>query len=201
MTRICCPRPASNRLTGALQAEEQRSGIQLVVVTLPGLQGREIEDYGFQLGRAWGIGQKGKNNGALLIVAPAEHRARIEVGYGLEGTLTDGATAAIVNAMTPAFKAGQYDQGIVQGTEAVLTVLQGGEPPVEAAPTQDEHAKFPALLLIGLVVLMLCFPAGRSFLTTMLIFSSFGGGRGGSGGGGFGGGGGSFGGGGASGRW
>lgn len=198
--------PASvEQLTDALAAEEQRNGDQVVVVTVPSLQGQEIEDYGYRLGRAWGIGQKGRNNGAIVIVAPTERRTRIEVGYGLEGTLTDAVTSTIVNTiMLPAFKAGQYDQGIVQGTDAVLNVLQGGEPPAASAQTapHDQNSKFPALLLIGLVILLLCFPGGRSFLTTMLIFSSFGGGRGGgSDGGGFGGGGGSFGGGGASGRW
>ena len=72
-----------------LAAFETKSGRQVVVATLPSLQGYEIEDYGYRLGRHWGIGEKGSNNGALLIVAPNERRVRIEVGYGLEGTLTD----------------------------------------------------------------------------------------------------------------
>ena len=72
-----------------LAAHEHATGQQVVVVTLQSLQGYTIEDYGYQLGRYWGIGQKGKNTGAMLIVAPKEHKVRIEVGYGLEGTLTD----------------------------------------------------------------------------------------------------------------
>ena len=77
------------QLNAQLDAFETASGIQLVVVTLPNLQGYEIEEFGYQLGRAWGIGQRGKNNGVLLIVAQAERKVRIEVGYGLEGALTD----------------------------------------------------------------------------------------------------------------
>src|SRR5689334_16592367 len=79
----------TTQLTAKLEDLEQRTGRQLVVVTLPSLQGYEIEDYGYQLGRAWGIGQKKLNNGVLFIIAPNEHATRIEVGYGLEPILTD----------------------------------------------------------------------------------------------------------------
>src|SRR5271166_3155039 len=75
---------------------ETKTTNQLVVVTLKSLQGTSIEDFGYQLGRHWGIGQSGKNNGVLLIVAPSEHKVRIEVGYGLEGTLTDALTRVII---------------------------------------------------------------------------------------------------------
>src|ERR1700744_2367745 len=85
------------QLTQKLTDLEQRTSRQLVVVTLPSLQGYEIEDYGYQLGRAWGIGQKKLNNGALFIIAPKEHRVRIEVGYGLEGVLTDALSSVILN--------------------------------------------------------------------------------------------------------
>src|SRR5271156_3082728 len=83
-------------LTTKLAALEQKTGDQLVVVTLPSLQGYEIEDYGYQLGRAWGLGQKGKDNGAILIIAPAEHKVRVEVGYGLEPVLTDALSSVII---------------------------------------------------------------------------------------------------------
>ncbi len=76
-------------LTLMLADHERATGEQVVVVTLDSLQGYSIEDFGYRLGRHWGIGQKGKNTGALLIVAPKEHKVRIEVGYGLEGQLTD----------------------------------------------------------------------------------------------------------------
>src|SRR5215469_14630157 len=86
-----------SQLTQMLAQEEKQTTNQIVVVTLKSLQGYEIADYGYQLGRAWGIGQKKKDNGALIIVAPSEHKARIEVGYGLEGTLTDAASKVIID--------------------------------------------------------------------------------------------------------
>ena len=85
------------RIDGKLQDLEQKTTTQLVVVTLRSLQGYDIADYGYRLGRHWGIGQRGKNNGAILIVAPNERRVRIEVGYGLEGTLTDAICQLIID--------------------------------------------------------------------------------------------------------
>src|SRR5690554_5628493 len=85
------------QLTQILLAHEQGSTEQVVVVTVPVLQGYTSEDYGYQLGRHWGIGQKGEDNGALLIVAKQERKIRIEVGYGLEGRLTDAASFTIIN--------------------------------------------------------------------------------------------------------
>ena len=85
-------------LTGKLAALETQSGRQLVVATIPDLQGYDIADYGYRLGRAWGIGEKAKNDGALLIVAPNERKIRVEVGYGLEGLLTDAQSAALSSA-------------------------------------------------------------------------------------------------------
>ena len=92
-------------LTASLAALELKTTDQLVVVTLKSLQGTSIEDYGYQLGRHWQIGQKDKNNGVLLIVAPNERKVRIEVGYGLEGTLTDAVTKLIIEKLNyPAFQ-------------------------------------------------------------------------------------------------
>ena len=113
------------QLTQMLQAHEQSTTEQVVVVTLPNLQGYAIEDYGYQLGRHWGIGQKGEDNGALLLVAKQERKIRIEVGYGLEGRLTDAASATIINRIiTPAFKQGQFEQGIANGAAAMVKVLE-----------------------------------------------------------------------------
>ena len=112
------------RLTQKLTALEQQSRRQLVVVTVPDLQGYEISDYGYQLGRAWGIGQKDDDNGALLIVAPNERKVRIEVGYGLEPILTDGMSFLIINnAIVPRFKAGDLPGGIEAGTDAIIKQL------------------------------------------------------------------------------
>src|ERR1700722_3539318 len=99
-------------LTNKLAALEAKTSRQLVVVTLPSLQGYEISDYGYQLGRAWGIGQAKLNNGVLLIVAPTEHKVRIEVGYGLEPILTDALSEVIIQStVLPKFRANDYNGG------------------------------------------------------------------------------------------
>src|SRR5579862_2174307 len=99
-----------SRLTDMLAAHERATGEQVVVVTLASLQGFSIEDFGYQLGRYWGIGQRGKNNGVLLIVAPKERKVRIEVGYGLEGTLTDATSRWIIeNDILPSFKRDDFN--------------------------------------------------------------------------------------------
>jgi len=113
-------------LIGKLAGYEQSTTNQIVVVTLESLQGYTIEDFGYQLGRHWGIGQKEKDNGALLIVAPKERKVRIEVGYGLEGVLTDAYSHNIIQSkILPLFKQNQYEQGIVAGTDAIINVIGG----------------------------------------------------------------------------
>ncbi|MDU9390441.1 TPM domain-containing protein [Pseudomonas sp. zfem002] len=200
-----------NQLTQMLQAHEQASGEQVVVVTVPDLQGLEIEDYGYQLGRHWGIGQKGKDNGALLIVAPQQRKLRIEVGYGLEERLTDAQSSVIINRIIlPAFKRGEYSQGIVQGTAAMLQVL-GGNPLAQpsALSASQQEGEPPSLWMIGLfivLVVVVLYLQGLGGGGRRGPGGGFGGGFGGlgggrGGGGGFSGGGGSFGGGGSSGSW
>jgi uncharacterized protein len=118
------PPDVRQRLDETLKALEAKSSDQLVVVTLPSLQGTDIADYGYQLGRAWGIGQKGLDNGALLIVAPNERKVRIEVGYGLEGILTDALTSVVIQrAILPKFKAGDMAGGIEAGVAAIVSAL------------------------------------------------------------------------------
>src|SRR4051794_40633522 len=103
---------------------ESKSGIQLVVATVHSLESREIEPYANELFRTWRLGEKNKNNGVLLLVAPNERRVRIEVGYGLEGTLTDALGKVIItNAITPRFKAGDFSDGITRGVDDIITVL------------------------------------------------------------------------------
>jgi uncharacterized protein len=210
-------------LTSKLEALETRTSRQLVVVTVPSLQGLEIEDYGYQLGRAWGIGEKGRNTGVLLIVAPTERRVRIEVGYGLEGVLTDALSTVILqDSVLPKFRGGDPAGGVVAGTEALIEQLLLPDDQAKArvaASTQAQKAPggtFP-ILLLGLLGLWVVFGVlgmfrGGSghrmdfwFLPFLLLMSGGGMGRGmgggGMGGGGFSGGGGSFGGGGASGGW
>ncbi len=114
------------RLVTQLQAHEQQTGNQLVVVTLPSLGGYDIADYGYQLGRHWGIGQQDNDNGALLIVSRDDRKVRIEVGYGLEGSLTDALSSAIIHQrILPQFRNGDYASGIEQGVDAMLQVLAG----------------------------------------------------------------------------
>lgn len=116
-----------------LKALEEKSTDQLTVVTLPSLQGYEIEDYGYQLGRHWGIGQKDKNNGVLLIVAPNERKVRIEVGRGLEPIVTDLMSKIIIeNAVLPEFRRGNFSAGIRAGVRDVTATLLGDAEEVKA---------------------------------------------------------------------
>lgn len=196
------------QLAQQLQALEQARGDQIVVVTVPDLQGLPIEDFGYQLGRYWGIGQKGKDNGALLIVARDEKQIRIEVGYGLEGVLTDAQSWVIINqVIAPAFKAGNFSKGISDGVAAMLQVVGGDPLAVPARVADANFAKDNPKVSLGLFVLLvavlwLCNRMGLPVwaILAMLLSNGRGGGGGGAGGG-FRGGGGGFGGGGASGGW
>jgi uncharacterized protein len=214
---------ARTALTGSLADFEQKTTDQLVVVTLKSLQGTSIEDYGYQLGRRWQIGQKDKNNGVLLIVAPNERKVRIEVGYGLEGTLTDAISKLIIeNSILPRFKVADYAGGIKRGVEDIVQVLGGDAEEWQNRATQrlspdnaqpaPNGAIWPAIVavLIGVGLLIFCAVRGGAicrailqFLILMLLSGGRGSSSGGSSGGGgsFSGGGGSFGGGGASGSW
>jgi uncharacterized protein len=196
---------AHQQLEQALADYEQGTTNQVVVTTVPSLDGVAIEEYGVQLGRYWHIGQKGKDNGVLLIIAPKEHQAHIEVGYGLEGVLTDALSSQIIQGVIlPDFRAGNMEKGVVDGTQAVLSVLGGKSMPAApvaphpSSPIQAWHILLVLLGIVGYIWLCIRHPDIAWFLFRVAI--SFGG-RSSSGSGGFGGGGGSFGGGGASGRW
>jgi len=121
-------KPASiSALTAALSAHEQRTGDQIVVLTVPTIGDTSIEEYATQVFAAWKLGTKAKDNGVLIVVVPQDRKMRIEVGYGLEGTLTDVVASRIIrNLMSPQFKAGDYDQGVQDGVRAVLAQLEGG---------------------------------------------------------------------------
>jgi uncharacterized protein len=208
--------PATTQaLTEKLAALEAKTSRQLVVVTLPTLQGYDIADYGYQLGRAWGIGQAKLNNGALFIIAPKERRARIEVGYGLEPILTDALSSVILQTQVlPQFRKGDYNAGVMAGTDALIEQLSLDTSTAEkraAAAEQmqankgGDHTGGAAIIFIILLFIFLRVFGGWGVLP-FLFMGGFGGGRGGFGGGGFGGGGfggggGGFGGGGASGGW
>ena len=115
-------------LTERLKAHEDRTGNQIAVLTVPTLEDESIEEYAVAVFKAWKLGKKGKDNGVLIIIVPNARRMRIEVGYGLEGTLTDSLAGRIIrNAMAPRFTAGDYDGGVELGVNAVLDVLEKGE--------------------------------------------------------------------------
>ena len=209
---------AKSALEPRLAELEEKSGIQLVVATVASLGGQDIEPYANQLFRTWKLGEKAKNNGVLLLVAPNERRVRIEVGYGLEGTLTDALSKVIIaNAMTPRFKSGDYSGGISRGVDDIITVLTTDSSEWQQRPSlhldnEDTPDWVAVILIIGTIVLMvllLVSPKFRSFFFNfaLLVLLNSGGSRSsggkfsGSGGGGFSGGGGSSGGGGASGSW
>ena len=194
------------RLTDMLRQHEEATSNQVMVVTLPDLQGQTIETYGYQLGRHWGIGQENKNNGVLLIVAKKERKMRIEVGYGLEGALTDALAADIIyNKMRPQFKAGRFSAGIQAGTTSVLAAIKGeyiAEGRKKRNAGDDGFTPFSIFLfIVVLIFVRSLFGPSRGRHSTGSGYGGYRGGGGSSGGGGFSGGGGSFGGGGSSGGW
>jgi uncharacterized protein len=124
-----------------LKTHEDSTGNQIAVLTVPSLEGESIEEYASEVFKEWKLGQKGKDNGILLLVAPKDRRMRIEVGYGLEGTLPDSAAGSIIrNVITPKFKAGDYDGGVEAGVSAIITVLETGQAPA-AEDTATEEKK------------------------------------------------------------
>ena len=139
-------------LTQKLSDYEHDTTNQVVVFTTPSLAGQPIADYSNSLFRHWKIGQKDKDNGVLLVIAAQDHALRIEVGYGLEGVLTDALAQQIIHTIiVPNFKAGQMEQGIVAGTEAILAVLGGNELP---AAKNNKQTGGP-WIFIGFIVLWL----------------------------------------------
>src|SRR5262245_22412883 len=115
-----------SELEAKLKNLEDKSGIQVVVATVKSLEGSDIETYANQLFRNWRLGEAKKNNGVLLLVAPNEHKVRIEVGYGLEGTLTDALSSVIISsAIIPRFKTGDFSGGIERGVDGIVSVLSG----------------------------------------------------------------------------
>lgn len=213
-------------LTAELKALEEKSSDQVVVVTLPSLQGYSIEDYGYQLGRHWGIGTKQLSNGVLLIIAPNERKVRIEVGRGLEPVLTDALSKIVIeNAILPRFRSGDFTGGIKDGVGDITKVLTGDAAEVEQrAKARQVHTRDPDMdwtMVVFWTVILLWFiwtlwrssqtPAAAGRYGGPIVipgpgwgrggFSGGGFGGGGFGGGGFSGGGGGFGGGGASGGW
>src|SRR6186997_3512158 len=160
---------------------EAKSGIQLVVATVNSLEGQEVEPYANELFRKWALGEKQKNNGVLLLVAPNERRVRIEVGYGLEGTLTDALSKVIItNAITPRFKAGDFGGGISRGVDDIITVLTTDAQEWEQRPSlrldRDQQNDPTSWILffafIAFIVLMVVSPTFRWLFINALVSAS-----------------------------
>jgi uncharacterized protein len=199
---------------------QQRTGNQIAVAVVDTTGKQSLENYSIDLAREWGVGQKGKDNGVLLLIAVKDRKIRIEVGRGLEGNLTDLQSGRIINdVLLPRLRAGDYGGAVAEGTQAIRATLgdpAATAPPPVAAPTtpgRGEGGSTAAFFGVVLVVVLFLLVfgrrrRGRRMGLGMPIFwgsgwgGGFGGGGGGGGGGGFGGGGGGgFGGGGASGGW
>ena len=130
------------QLSQRLEALQRATSRQLVVATVSSLQDMPIEDYGYQLGRAWGIGARGANNGIILLVAPNEHKVRIEVGYGLEGIVTDALSSQIINEqILPRFRANDFAGGIMAGADALIQQLQAPPEAAEQAAVAAQQAE------------------------------------------------------------
>jgi uncharacterized protein len=149
---------ARARLDAALKAHEDATTDQLVVATVPTLQAREIEEFANRLLRHWQLGQKARNNGALLLVAPTERKVRIEVGYGLEGGLTDAiARTIITTAIAPRFRQGDFSGGIEAGTKAILDVLKGDAEQWQRRPDPEPPEDTITPLIVFLIFLFMVF--------------------------------------------
>lgn len=133
-------------LTALLKDHEDKTSNQIAILTVPSINGESIEEYAGEVFEAWKLGQKDKDNGILIVVVPNERRMRIEVGYGLEATLTDATASRIIRyAMTPKFKNGDYDGGITDGVMTIIDVLEGGEvQQVENVPEESAGLDFGA---------------------------------------------------------
>lgn len=199
-----------------LYAIHEKSDIQIAVLTVPSLEGESIEDYSIRVAEAWQIGKKGKDSGVIMVIAAADRKIRIEVGYGLEDTLTDAQTNKIIRSIiTPAFKQNEYGRGALLGVKNIAAVILHDETIADTAGEegQKEDDSLPLPVIIVLVLIFLFgsrFMPGGWFWPLFLLSSGrrggFSGGFGGhsgrsNSGGGFSGGGGKFGGGGSSGSW
>lgn len=153
------PDDLARTLSEDLAAHEHRTGNQVVILTIPSLEGEPLETYSHKVATTWRLGQKGTDNGVLLLVVPNDRRVRIEVGYGLEGVLTDAKAAQIIrHEMVPSFKAGDYPRGIAAGVRAVLGTIEGTytAPENVARPAVREDGSgwgiFVVAVLVGALV-------------------------------------------------
>jgi uncharacterized protein len=168
-------------LESVLENHENNTSNQIVIVTLKSLGGYDIRDYGLELGRTWGIGQKDKDNGVLLIIAPNERKVSIEVGYGLEGALPDATAKSIIDQrILPYFKEGEYFGGAKFGLDAIISAIEGEYLPYEVE-SSSKSFKFSDLIMP--LIFLFVFLAGPIFgkknkfdknnIVPALVFSGF----------------------------
>ncbi len=211
-----------------LRSYNDSTSTQIVIVTVPELGGYEVVDFAYRIGQTWGVGQKGKNNGIVVLVSINDRKAAIVTGYGMEGAITDASTRRIrQDFMSPNFKSGNFYAGLDQATTAIMKLASGeytNEEFASGKKGKGRNSIFGLLFILAIIVFPILSSVGRArrnhmgskgvgFWTALWLMSSMGGGRGGNnsgwgggsgggGGGGFGGfGGGGFGGGGSGGSW
>jgi len=144
--------PAREQLETELRAFEQSDSTQIVILTIPSLEGDVIEDFGIRVAEAWKIGWKGKDNGAIFIVSRDDRRMRIEVGRGLEGKLTDLMAGRIIDLVVkPRFKRGDFDGGFLAGVAAIIDTTRGefSPAPEDHRPSREGASRFFTFLIFG----------------------------------------------------
>ena len=162
--------PARERIASMLKAHEAASGNQIAVLTVPALGGESVEDYAVRVFEDWKLGQAGKDNGVLVVVAPQDRKMRIEVGYGLEGMLTDAASSRVIrDLMTPRFREGNYDVGVEAGVTGILQILEGRQP---RDPEADWAA--PGGSGMNLPAAGLPMPVPHKILASLFVFAIIG---------------------------
>ncbi len=165
--------PATRQqLESVLASLEQQDSTQLVVLTIDSLEGENIEDYSMKVVENWKLGQKGLDNGVLLLIVKNDHKIRIEVGYGLEGVLTDLISGRIIrDIITPQFRHGNFNQGVIDGVSAIIAVVRGefsGKDVVSHSGTHNDMGGFLVFLFFVL------FALGRVFGRHRLLAASIG---------------------------
>lgn len=148
------PKDMSNRLEAKLRTYKTETSNEVSVVTVKTLGGMSVEDYTIRLAKAWGVGNKKKDNGVVFLIAPNDRRCRIEVGYGLEPKLTDIQAKRIIESVViPKFKQGQMPSGIEAGAESILLSLTGKlAPAAPAAPSENDPGGGVVLIIFGVVI-------------------------------------------------
>jgi len=148
------PADVAASLSAELAGHEARTGNQVALLTLPSLEGEPLEEFSHRVATTWKLGQKGTDNGVLVLVVPGERKVRIEVGYGLEGTLTDAKSSRIIREeMAPRFRNGDFPGGIAAGIKAVLGTIEGTYTPPErkAAPAGSPWGICSLAVVVGIL--------------------------------------------------